>query len=137
MKELSESPPGGIGHACEIETSAMLHYAPELVEMEHAEKSMGSQQDKYSFSFLMLDPELEGNRVSIKNTWREFRQGVSLRTGELEPKDRPSGVEGDPTTATAEKGRKVHEVIVRNTVEIVERFRHLPITLHQKVEPPL
>ncbi|MFQ5914311.1 MAG: creatininase family protein [Nitrospinota bacterium] len=137
VKELSESPPGGIGHACEIETSAMLHYAPELVEMEHAEKSMGSQQDKYSFSFLMLDPELEGNRVSIKNTWREFRQGVSLRTGELEPKDRPSGVEGDPTTASAEKGRKVHEVIVRNTVEIVERFRHLPITLHQEVEPPL
>jgi len=85
----------------------------------------------------MLDPELEGNRVSIKNTWREFRQGVSLRTGELEPKDRPSGVEGDPTTATAEKGRKVHEVIVRNTVEIVERFRHLPITLQQEVEPPL
>lgn len=137
VKALSQSPPGGIGHACEIETSAMLYYQPELVEMNEAARSVGPPPEKFSYSFLMLDPELEGDRVSIKNTWREFRQGVSIRTGELHPKERPSGVEGDATLATADKGRKVHEAIVQNTVEVVERFRRLPVTLTREVEPPL
>jgi creatinine amidohydrolase len=137
VKEISESGAGGIGHACEIETSAMLYYTPELVEMKEAERSVGSKQGRFSFSFHMLDPELDGDRVSVKNTWREFRKGVSIRMGILESQGRPSGVEGDPTVATAEKGRKVHEVIVRNTVEIVEHFRKMPIKLTCEVEPPL
>jgi creatinine amidohydrolase len=137
VKKISESGPGGIGHACEIETSAMLYYEPGLVEMKEAERVVGAKQGKFSFAFHMLDPELDGDRVSIKNTWREFRQGISIRMGMLQPKARPSGVEGDPTLATAEKGKRVHEAIVENTVELVERFRRMPISLTCDVEPPL
>ena len=137
IKAISESGAGSIGHACEIETSAMLYYEPELVVMSEAERVVGPREGKFSYAFHTLDPELDGDRVSIKNTWREFRQGVSIRTGILAPTGRPSGVEGDPTKATREKGRRVHDAIVANIVEIVEKFRRFPITLTSQVEPPL
>jgi creatinine amidohydrolase len=137
VKEISESGPGGIGHACEIDTSAMLQYTMELVEMKEAVRSVGSKTGRCSFAFHTLDPELDGDRVSVKNTWREFQKGVSIRMGILGAQGRPSGAEGDPTMATAEKGEAVHEVIVRNTVEIIEHFRKMPVTLTCEVEPPL
>ena len=34
---LNETGPGGVGHACEFETSLMLHIAPELVHMDAIE----------------------------------------------------------------------------------------------------
>ena len=34
---LNETGPGGVGHACEFETSLMLHIAPQLVRMEAIE----------------------------------------------------------------------------------------------------
>src|SRR5687767_7588638 len=37
LMALNESGPGGVGHACEFETSLMLLIAPELVHMERAQ----------------------------------------------------------------------------------------------------
>ncbi len=137
VKSHSESPAGSIGHAGEVETSAMLYYEPDLVDMSQAEVAVGSHEEGFAYSLLMLDPELQGNRVSIKSTWREFRQGVSIRTGDMVAKKKPSGVEGDPSLASAEKGKKFQEAIVENTVKIVEKFRNIPVTLTCDVEPPL
>ncbi len=34
LEPLNETGPGGVGHACEFETSLMLHIAPDLVRMD-------------------------------------------------------------------------------------------------------
>jgi creatinine amidohydrolase/Fe(II)-dependent formamide hydrolase-like protein len=38
-----------------------------------------------------------------------------------------TGTKGDPTKATAEKGRRVVECVVGNMVELVREFRERPI----------
>jgi creatinine amidohydrolase/Fe(II)-dependent formamide hydrolase-like protein len=37
-----------------------------------------------------------------------------------------SGVNGDPTLATAEKGRIIFEVVVRNLVRLAREFKNRP-----------
>jgi creatinine amidohydrolase len=40
LRSIRESGPGGMGHACEMETSLMLHLHPELVDMDKARRDM-------------------------------------------------------------------------------------------------
>ncbi|MGA2532549.1 MAG: creatininase family protein [Candidatus Aminicenantales bacterium] len=92
-------PPGllkqeGGTHADEAETSMMLYIAPELVDMSKALKDYDARPDRKG---LTRDPKGEGVYS-------------------------PSGIWGDPTLATRDKGR----VIVEATVEeIVRQVREL------------
>ncbi|MGZ7064760.1 MAG: creatininase family protein [Candidatus Aminicenantales bacterium] len=92
-------PPGllqqeGGTHADEAETSMMLYIAPELVNMSKAVKDYDARPDRKG---LTRDPKGEGVYS-------------------------PSGIWGDPTLATRDKGR----VIVEATVEeIVRQVREL------------
>ncbi len=92
-------PPGllkqdGGTHADEAETSMMLYIAPDLVDMSKAVKDYDARPGRKG---LTRDPRGEGTYS-------------------------PSGVWGDPTLATREKGRVIVETTV---VEIVRQVREL------------
>lgn len=89
-----ETQPEG-GHADEIETSVMLHIAPEVVQMERARRD--------------INPRAGGGDL----TRDPARQDAVYS---------PTGTYGDPTLATAEKGKVLVEGMVCSLVEHVQRF---------------
>lgn len=80
-------------HADEIETSMMLHLVPEVVRMERAEPDVHPPRAPGPFT---RDPEAARGVYS------------------------PTGAYGDPTLATADKGKRLVEAIVRHVVDAVE-----------------
>jgi creatinine amidohydrolase len=92
LEDVLESAAGGANHACELETSVMLHIAPELVELDRAVTELGRAESGWG--------------------WRDFRGGD--RNGPVSFPLTPltlsrSGVYGDPTLATAAKGERIVE----------------------------
>jgi creatinine amidohydrolase len=76
-------------HACEIETSYMLHLAPEHVRM-----------DKATVNY----PDFPDDFGELAYRWSEFS---------------PSPVLGDSTAATAEKGRVILDVVLDRMAELI------------------
>jgi creatinine amidohydrolase len=85
----------GVGHADEIETSMMLHVDAALVEMSKAEKAFAPP----SVPFLLT------RRANVPGTYS------------------PSGVWGDPTLATADKGRAVLDALVKGILGDIAALR--------------
>lgn len=85
ISEVRESPIGGMAHACEFETSAMLHIDPTTVEPSRAKSYVLQSKTKH----LALD-FLSSGRVSLAFHSKDLT---------------PSGVIGDAEAATADKGR--------------------------------
>jgi creatinine amidohydrolase len=92
VRQAIERQPCG-SHADEIETSIMLHLAPQVVRLELAR------------------PELAADRP-----------GPLTRDSDVEGTYSPTGAWGDPTLATAEKGRLLVEGIVEHVVAAIERL---------------
>jgi creatinine amidohydrolase len=92
-RRIEEQPYGS--HADEIETSLMLAIAPEFVEMGRAEPSPFSPAGPSRGPLSPNDPQ--------------------------SPNYSPSGSFGDPTLASAEKGRKVLAAILQDLVEMAAR----------------
>ena len=92
-------------HAGEIETSTALATRPELVHMERAQ----AQVPTFSSRYLEFSSQRSVN-------WY-------VRTARLSR----SGVMGDPTRASAEKGRRMWAVMVRNLVQLVEHIKELSL----------
>jgi len=103
---------GGMSHGCELETSLMLHLRPELVEMDRAVVDISQPDSKFYWRDI-----LRGSR------------GVAL--ADLTRHASRTGLVGDPTVATAEKGRRFFEVIAAATVEFLLEFaqRQVRVTL--------
>jgi creatinine amidohydrolase len=78
------SEPGGLSHACELETSLYLALDPELVQMDKAVREIPEWNE------LVWNDWPGGGPLSYWPHWSAFTE---------------SGVMGDPTVATAEKGR--------------------------------
>jgi creatinine amidohydrolase len=98
-------------HAGEIETSTTLAIRPEMVDMDKAENGTL----KFGSQFLDFDNERSVN-------WY-------VRTSKISE----SGVMGDATKATAEKGRKMWEIMIRNMVKFIESIKEASLDdLHQK-----
>jgi len=112
-REIIDSPPGGIGHAEELETSHMMHIYPELVDMKKAVKNLPPKK-----KFHVPDPYVNDDRAFTPSTLESFRKATE-----------PSGVTGDPTLATVEKGRKLHDALVKNMVELVKLVRKEKVIL--------
>lgn len=91
-------------HADEIETSMMLYMAPDMVEMKKAVREYGAGK-----KITGPNPH-EGGRM-IGN--RPAQNGLYS----------PSGVFGDPTLATREKGRRITDVLVDATLKDIEELR--------------
>jgi creatinine amidohydrolase len=112
-REIRESPPGGIGHAEELETSHMMYIFPELVDIKKAVKNLPKKK-----KFHFMDPYVEADRAFTPSTLESFRQAT-----------KPSGVTGDPTLSTREKGRRLHKALVDNLVELIRMARKEKVVL--------
>ncbi|MEM1607436.1 MAG: creatininase family protein, partial [Candidatus Bathyarchaeia archaeon] len=95
--------PGGMAHACELETSVMLRLKPEYVKMERAVKDIGFQKS----NFIWLDL-MKPSPVYLSENFSTLSS---------------SGIIGDPTLATAEKGEKILDAVVGNLVKFVDEFK--------------
>jgi creatinine amidohydrolase len=91
---------GGMSHACELETSLMLYLRPELVDMREAVKDISQPDSRFYWRDL-----LRGSR------------GVAM--ADLTRHASRTGVVGDPTVASADKGKQFFEAIAATCVEFL------------------
>jgi creatinine amidohydrolase len=92
------SGPGGMSHACELETSMYLALEPDLVQMEHAVREIPDWNENIWNDWPGSGP------LSYWPHWSGFSD---------------SGVMGDPTVATAEKGRTFLNRACDETAEFI------------------
>jgi creatinine amidohydrolase/Fe(II)-dependent formamide hydrolase-like protein len=98
-------------HAGEIETSTTLAIRPELVRMDRAERSVPEFSSRY------LDFT---SKRSVG--WYAHTQKIST-----------SGVMGDPTRASAEKGERIWETMIAHLVAFVEELKSMTLDeIHQR-----
>lgn len=101
---IRDSPPGGTAHACEYETSLYLHLRPEMVQMEKAVREV---------PYVLVD----GTLLDM------FEPGpYEAAVGHDFSR---SGVTGDPTLATEEKGRRVLDAAAANLAVVLEQVARL------------
>jgi creatinine amidohydrolase len=109
--QVRESPKGWVAHADEIETSLYLHLRPEGVRRD----LMKPENNMLPSDFWWQDLEI-GARVGMMEWWSTFSH---------------TGVLGDPTKATAEKGRIIYEAAVQQLAVLVREFRARPLRERQ------
>jgi creatinine amidohydrolase len=97
-------------HADEMETSLYLHLAPERVRMEAA----------------VEDNDRAGRFVSSDSTGN-----YPVRFNDYWGRWTRTGVHGDPTKATAEKGKLLFEAAVAGLLQLVEELRAWPVARRQ------
>lgn len=96
--------PGGFSHGCEAETSLILHLQGDLVDMGKAVKTMDTvQRSEHIF-------------------W-DLQKGGPVFFQEFFSRNSPTGVQGDPTLATAEKGRILAEAATKHLANFLVEFR--------------
>jgi creatinine amidohydrolase len=93
---------GGMGHACELETSYMLHLRPDLCQMER-----------------VVD---ETDFVSTPDYYMDWVEGGSLVANPPWDDDTKTGAYGAGSHATAEKGRLWLEAAIQEKVDHVEQI---------------
>lgn len=102
--ELRESEyPGGMAHGCELETSVLLHLCGDLVQMQHATRDIPVQRSEYFYWDLQSPSPV---------FFQEFFSRYSK-----------TGTSGDPTKATAEKGRRFVEAVVVRMMQLIRELR--------------
>ncbi|MEW5722448.1 MAG: creatininase family protein [Thermodesulfobacteriota bacterium] len=98
-------------HAGEVETSTALAVRPELVRLDQARESVPQ------FSSRFLD-------FSSKRSVAWYAHTVRISA---------TGVMGDPTRASREKGERIWEVTIRRLAEFVEDVKNLTLEeIHQR-----
>jgi creatinine amidohydrolase len=102
LREVRESEMGGMGHACEMETSIMLHLCPDRVKFDRAVRDGPQHTDPYRQADMQV-----ARPVFFVNEFHEVTQ---------------SGVIGHPDLATAEKGKRFLDGIVSDVSAFVEHF---------------
>ena len=108
LKDTRESPfPGGMAHACELETSVYLHLNEQAVQMDNAVREIEFHKSKYY--------------------WHDLAGGPPVRMMDWWSRISRSGVIGDPTLATKEKGRLWYDATVNSLVEFIREFRAFEI----------
>ena len=80
----------GVIHACEAETSMMMHAHPDLVEHSRLSEAMGLNSSMSE----VLEPPV--------HRWHSFKELT------------PSGVLGDARRSTPEKGQKLFDVMAKS-----------------------
>jgi creatinine amidohydrolase len=102
-----QSPLGGMGHACELETSLILHLRPELVHLERAVDEM----DFITTPSYYMD-WIEGGALTANSPWED---------------DTRTGAYGAGSLGTAEKGKYWLDAAIEEKVghvaEIHEQYR--------------
>jgi creatinine amidohydrolase len=107
--------PGGIAHACELETAVMQYLDGERVREGRAVDDMGFVQGKY----LQMDLAVATGVHLGEHWWSSFS---------------PSGVAGEATKATPEKGKAIFERAAENLVELVRELRARPNPAETRID---
>jgi creatinine amidohydrolase len=104
--EVRDSDRGGIAHACELETSIYLHLDPDAVDMDKAVDERGYPESDHAW--------LDWSDGPLKTMpwWSSFSE---------------SGVQGDATKASAEKGKALFEAAVEEICSYVDEMRKMDI----------
>ncbi|HXF10051.1 MAG TPA: creatininase family protein [Desulfuromonadaceae bacterium] len=102
IRKVRESETGGLGHACEMETSLMLHLHPDRVKFHLAKRDGPKQKDIYRKADMQY-----ARPVYFVNEFHEVTR---------------SGTIGHPELASAEKGRRFLEGIVKDVLAFVDEF---------------
>jgi creatinine amidohydrolase len=102
LQRIRESPIGGMGHACELETSLVLAAEPGLVRTAQLEPDGMGMRSR----FLYRDMLVPG---TVSTWWNPAETSKH-------------GGEGDPTSASAEKGETFFAAIVARLVEVVREM---------------
>ncbi|HKZ55976.1 MAG TPA: creatininase family protein [Anaerolineales bacterium] len=103
LERYRTSGPGGMGHACELETSYLLHLRPDLVHMDRAQK----ENDFITTPNFGMD-WIEDGRLIANPPWSD---------------DTATGAYGDPTLATPEKGRLWLSAAIQEKVAILAEIQ--------------
>lgn len=109
--------PGQNGHAGDSETSFMLHWRPDLVDMSKAAAGSPHGSGPFPTNPAAIEPPFDLNAITVRPT-----------DIELKAASQPTGIGGDARPATAEKGKAVLEAIIRNTVTHIEDIRRKVVT---------
>jgi creatinine amidohydrolase len=99
LRTMRESAEGGMGHACELETSLVLATRPELVRTDRI-----APDGRWAMSRFLAKDMLSGGSASVSRTFSEIST---------------NGGVGDPRTASAEKGERFFAAIVNQLGELV------------------
>lgn len=94
-------------HGGQVETSMMLHLAPQTVRMAHAGRFRSTSQDR-------------AERYPILGNGRSARMGWAIQDYH------PAGAVGDAAGATAEKGRAVVEAAAAQLAALLGEIADLP-----------
>lgn len=114
VKKNRKSKIGGIGHACEIETSVML-YLTDLVNMDVADDTDIMKTD---FKTCPVDFASEKKKQMYLSTW--YLENSTY------------GGAGDPSCSTKEFGKNIHNMTVENLVQIIRKFNEINNQLEKR-----
>ena len=103
IAKLRKSKTGGMGHACEFETSMVQHIRPELVKIDRAETTYPDPGSRY------LTTDLLGTQAI--RLYHDF--------GDLSP----TGTLGDPAFASPEAGKAFFAAVTDELVAFIADFR--------------
>ncbi|HVV01288.1 MAG TPA: creatininase family protein [Verrucomicrobiae bacterium] len=102
IRAARESGPGGLGHACEMETSIMLFLHPQRVKLSRARRDGPKHKDMYRKADM-----LHSRPVYFVNEFNEISK---------------TGTVGQPELATAAKGKKFLDGITTDVLAFVDDF---------------
>jgi creatinine amidohydrolase len=114
-KTLRDSEFGGTSHACEYETSLYLALRPELVEMDKAVDEKIYVPPSFQTD-LLAGKRADGATASLMPFWSSLTD---------------SGVRGDATKATREKGEAFLEAAIEGVIELVRELKGAEIRPRQ------
>jgi creatinine amidohydrolase len=106
IAELRDSGRGGMAHACELETSIYLAIDPDAVQMDKAVNDQGYPGGEHAWMDWADGP------LKVMPWWNAFSA---------------TGVQGDATAATPEKGEALLALAVEECVEFVRELREKPL----------
>ncbi len=105
LKDIQESPRDGVFHACELETSLIMALRPELVDEKECIAAFPPQQMRENKYVTVFGP---------------------VNMGWITKDINETGVIGDATKATPEKGKKMLEYAGAKMVEIFREIEAIP-----------
>jgi len=114
VEQIRESAPGGMSHACELETSMYLAIKPELVDMSKAVAEVNPYPTISipAWTDLVAGRPPTSSAVAWMPYWSTFSQ---------------SGVRGDATLATREKGEQILAAAAEGLAALVRELRQLEV----------
>ncbi len=125
LKALLENPPTEHPgwHGSEIETSAVLAHNPKLVRLEKADK-----HEPHPAPFFSADKfdATAGREVTFHGSKGDFPIWIPV---DYYPELAEHGSIGNPLRATAEKGKKIYDIIAMTLAEYLAEVKKAPVNV--------